>query len=227
MISTKSFCFVVLIEVYLTVVDTIETYSITDHHACNFMDSINITNGVLFPENQSISYDGNAYDRQQYSTFDFRLINGTVRESVSPHLRGCPCLKRSCIRLFCPPAYDSTNCSKYFNKFSNITLDIMDAQNGTENVKLFDYFAYVYDRPCHYFFEEDKWTLTHVRILFHLQSYCFLFFQIDYTMEKRLVISSFLILSHFEIDFFAIFFFIYFYVHFVLLPFNWNMVLHA
>ena len=73
----------------------------TNELPCEFQDSINITNGKVLPDG-SILYNGIQYNKQQFDTVNYRLINNVKRVKVDAHLRGCPCNIKPCIRLCCP-----------------------------------------------------------------------------------------------------------------------------
>lgn len=136
------------------------------NYACDFLNSINITDGKINAADKSISYNGITFARNQYSVFDYRLIDGGERVPTAKHLRGCPCLKRPCIRLYCIPGFDSRmerGC-KYRTNFTDYTMDILDRDNRNQSVNIVEHFSYVVDRPCERFVQQapGTWQLKHV-----------------------------------------------------------------
>lgn len=73
----------------------------SDELPCNFLDSIDISSGVKL-SNDSIIYKGIEYLKDNYAKVNYTLDNEIKRINVAPHIRGCPCNIKSCIRLCCP-----------------------------------------------------------------------------------------------------------------------------
>lgn len=133
---------------------------------CDFLSSINITDGQRNATDQSIEYRGITFAPDQYGEFDFVLVNGTKRTPVAKHLRGCPCLKKPCIRLYCLPGRDSRGrrgCN-YEAMTTNHTINILDENNHNKSVNIVEHFSYVVDRPCETFVIQPsgEWQLKHV-----------------------------------------------------------------
>lgn len=67
---------------------------------CDYYDSIDITNGLHFPNN-SVFYDGMEFLPEHYAKITYKVENGIpVRRNAVTH--GCPCMIRPCIRFCCP-----------------------------------------------------------------------------------------------------------------------------
>lgn len=130
-------------------------------YSCDFMDSINITGGKLNDIDRSIVYQNRTFTSNQYSWFDFKIIDGSTREAAPNHLRGCPCKIKPCVRLLCPPGFEGFMCRNYTG-FVDYTVNVLKGSNRTENVKIFEHFGYVYDRPCEKFLKKSRWNLTEV-----------------------------------------------------------------
>lgn len=134
---------------------------------CHFLDSINITAGVLQPDN-SIIFGGTTFNENHYSRIDYVLDNGTQPIPAEPHLRGCLCDIKPCIRLCCE--YGSIHqripgsgvrCQKQDTpvKFeSDIHVESPHVTTLLEN----HYFGYVHDRPCNKFYIAENYTMTSV-----------------------------------------------------------------
>lgn len=67
---------------------------------CDFLDTVNITSGHL-DQHGNILYDGTIYKKGLYSEFDYVVENKTVKIKVEPHIRGCICSFKPCIRICC------------------------------------------------------------------------------------------------------------------------------
>lgn len=130
---------------------------------CHFLDSINITDGALQTDN-SIIFDGTKFIENQYSRIDYILDNGTHHKSVEPHLRGCLCSIKPCIRLCCPYGTIQTKekrCSRHeaATEFeSEIYAENSNARTLLEN----HHFGYVDGRPCNSFYVVNQYTMNHV-----------------------------------------------------------------
>lgn len=141
------------------------------NHACDFLNSINITDGKMNATDKSITHNGILFAQNQYSIFDYRLIDGHERVPVPKHKRGCPCLMKPCIRLYCMPGFDSKlerGCN-YRTHFKNYTMNIIDKRNHNQSVNIVEYFSYVVDRPCKVLYDQKPgtWQLKHVSIVCH------------------------------------------------------------
>lgn len=134
--------------------------------SCDFLNSINITDGQPNATNDSITYNGITFARSRTREFDHQLINGIRRVTVPKHLRGCACLMKPCIRLYCLPGFDSKmerGC-KHRSNFTDFTMNILGENNRNQSVNIVEHFSYVVDRPCERFVNQASgtWQLKHV-----------------------------------------------------------------
>ncbi|CAO1406462.1 unnamed protein product [Diamesa serratosioi] len=86
---------------------------------CHFYNTINITGSHQF-ENGSHVFENDIFHKEFIKEFDYIMINGTEQIPVEPHLRGCVCEFKTCIRTC--------------KSMNNIT--IFNVQNEEENVVL-------------------------------------------------------------------------------------------
>lgn len=133
---------------------------------CQFLDSINITDGAFQP-NQSIVYDGVEFTATDYAEVDYILNRGVERITVESHIRGCLCNRKPCIRFCCPfeSVLQIRNASKtcVSNRLDHEILH----QNGTkQSVQLGDHFSFINnDYPCeHLYVGDTDFQITHVSI---------------------------------------------------------------
>lgn len=136
---------------------------------CNFLDTINITNGVHQP-NESIIYDETEYPKEQYASWNYILEN-EIRRPVKTHIRGCICNLMPCIRLCCPFGYshefhnDSHGCDEN-GKAKDFLSEIIDPSNGAYYTKVNQQFGIVDRLPCKGVFPAaGEFYVTRVNIL--------------------------------------------------------------
>lgn len=139
---------------------------------CHFLDSINITNGIFHP-NKSIIFGGNVFPEGQYAEIDYILNEGSERETVKQHLRGCLCNRKPCVRFCCSfgsliSNIDPKDC--HFNEsienLRSYESDILDENNERKRVKLNQQFEIIDGSPCaelYYVMENEEYQITHVR----------------------------------------------------------------
>lgn len=140
---------------------------------CNFLDSIDISNGIM-QANNSIIYSGIEYQVKNYGKIDY-ILNGDQKPiTVKPYFRGCPCQIKSCIRLCCPygsfvdtiefikdQQQQNINCRNH-SAARNIMAEIWHESNRSKTLNLDEHFTYV-NRICktHYF--ADEFNITEVK----------------------------------------------------------------
>lgn len=130
---------------------------------CHFLDSINITNGIL-QSNKSIVFGGMVYPEGQYAEIDYILNEAGENETVKLHRRGCLCRLKPCIRICCT----FLNCPIRTNKSSEgYESLILDENNNSKLVRLDRQFGIIIENPCPtlYFEEEEEekiYQITHV-----------------------------------------------------------------
>lgn len=140
---------------------------------CQFLESINITDGAL-QSNQSIIYAGDEFTPADYAQVDYILDRGVVRISADTHIRGCLCNRKPCIRFCCPygssiPARGIHNASRTcvsYDEANRLDAEILHQNNTKESVKLGNRFSIVNnnDYPCkQLYIGEPDYQITHVR----------------------------------------------------------------
>lgn len=89
--------------------------------SCNFHDTINISSGTLNEIGQ-FHHNGVKYDKHLFAEFDYVITNSSMVK-VEPHIRGCICLLKNCVRVcrFCSDDDESLN-MRCFKKSSDMTV---------------------------------------------------------------------------------------------------------
>lgn len=67
---------------------------------CNFFDTINITSGHL-DQHGNFHHLGTVFKKGMFAEYNYVLENLTEMVMVEPHVRGCICGIKPCIRLCC------------------------------------------------------------------------------------------------------------------------------
>lgn len=149
----------------LTCVNLCDSHFVSNDLPCNFLDSINITDGVR-QTNGSILFDGVLFEDDQYAKINYTLKNGSDKLPAEQHIRGCLCTyDRPCVRFCCTPeeAKDKTSdFCRLHETVKDFEGKILDENNQTKTVKLNDHFKYVDDFPCEYLYFADEYQITHV-----------------------------------------------------------------
>lgn len=141
---------------------------------CDFLDSIDISNGILLA-NKSIIYSGIEYQVRNYGRINYNVNNELEPITVeSYYFRGCPCQIKSCIRLCCP--YGSfVDAIGYFedeqpqpiycrnhSAARNVMAEIQYENNQSKTLNLDEHFAYV-NRICKRHLYEYEFNITEVK----------------------------------------------------------------
>lgn len=121
---------------------------------CDFLDSMNISDGAL-GSNRTIIYKDLEFPLDQYARINYTFINGVERISVAPYIRGCVCNRKPCIRLCCPFGsiqVKSRQCqpnevAKSMKVFSEKNHNAYTAANVT-NIEAVPQFTFIHDYPC-------------------------------------------------------------------------------
>lgn len=136
---------------------------------CDFLDSVNITDGQLNPD-KTITFNGVIFSPEQYAKIDYIVINGRTREFAKEHIRGCICNIKPCIRLCCPHGQvvdlsitDGRKCRPHdaVKRFKSI---IENVDSARESIQMDEYFGFVDDRPCHELYESEEFLIKHVSL---------------------------------------------------------------
>lgn len=100
--------FVLTLPIYLThgYIETGNNYFKDEEktYPCNHFDTVNITSGTRNPDG-SITHDNITYASHHYKIFDYIYKNHTEKIQTEPHIRGCICKYRICMRGCCPRGY--------------------------------------------------------------------------------------------------------------------------
>lgn len=148
----RSAIFFVLFAIWSTTnavdLDLVQSRSLT----CEFLDSVNITDGILLP-NKSISFDGTVFPEEYYTKSNLTL-RGRRLFIVDPYVRGCLCQLRSCIRLCCPKGenldFHSENSGKCqpSNVTGKLEGPILDSNDEIQHVNFEQQFGIIHSFPC-------------------------------------------------------------------------------
>lgn len=159
---------------------------------CSFYDTVNITDGIP-DNNNSISFGGILYSRDQYKIYDYVYRGFDFKREVVEHVRGCICQQRICIRSCCPKGFvfNGEKCERADYEVINFNVAI----EHLAGIKIFnlidnDEYALTYFRTCDGFLLDphnevnDKWLLVrhdnHVKLALHdtelnENEYCIMF----------------------------------------------------
>lgn len=129
--------------------------------SCDVRDTINVSSGTLdFDGN--LHHNGLIYKNNQFAKFDFIYANYSSKLRVQPHLRGCICELKNCLRIcrFCDEN-DELSCVKS----NKLLLPIDGDENEMKEISIKDdKFGVVEGDPCKVMiemepleFDEDKW----------------------------------------------------------------------
>jgi hypothetical protein len=132
--------------------------------SCHIRDTINVTSGTI-NDNGQLLHNGLIYNKEQFAEFSIIYKSFKEIEKVKPHLRGCVCELKKCIRIcrFCEEN-ESTNQCVSSNKLIMPNNDEISLETSNE-------FAIVEGKPCKVMtimdpkeYDEDLWSFN-VKIL--------------------------------------------------------------
>ena len=134
---------------------------------CSFIETVNITGGYVDIDRNFI-FNSDAYPLGSYQEFDYLEDVARKRVSVDPHIRGCICKLKPCIRMCCQEQekkFDS-NC------FQSNTITVVNEFNEDEKIDLNDnYYGILIGRPCKELYsldvndyDDDRWNLLKVSL---------------------------------------------------------------
>lgn len=137
---------------------------------CQFFDSINITDGAFQQQNQSIIYDGVEFIPADYAQIDYVLDRGVEFVPAEPHIRGCLCNRKPCIRFCCPFGSVlgirnvSKTCVSQEQAANHINHRIAHQNNTMQSAELDDQVSIVNNNyPCQKMYVGDRdFHITHV-----------------------------------------------------------------
>lgn len=155
-----------------TVVISFDSINGNNSLACNFLDSINITSDHLPTDySKPIIFNDTTYGPYDYAVFDYELDRQMKKVPVEPHLRGCYCKYKSCIRICCPNGheynFERELCKQIpdVNYSRSIELTILNEKDEYETVSAIDRFNVIYREPhCKTPLVRSNYTIDYVRI---------------------------------------------------------------
>lgn len=139
-----------------------------DSLPCDFMDSINITDGIKV-EFDSILHNNILYKPKYYRKIDYDYENFSTKKFVQEYIRGCPCAVRLCIRMCCPrgTVMHNRKCEPTEEKMEvllNTTLYNEERKFELVDLAQHKMYGFLYGKPCQHVYEldqpGDKWTLA-------------------------------------------------------------------
>lgn len=138
----------------VVVVISLDSTNGIDSLPCDFLDSINITNGRLPTDNtKRITFNGTTFGPNEYAVVGYELDYQMKKVSVEAHLRGCYCKAKPCIRICCPPGreykFEHEKCEHIadVNKSQIIEMTILNENGESETISAIDRFNIIYDQP--------------------------------------------------------------------------------
>lgn len=131
---------------------------------CKFIDTVNISDGY-YDSNQNFVYNGDIYPVGIFQEFDYVEDHSQNKTSVDPHLRGCVCKLKPCIRVCCFNKAEKNSKCLGSDKFN-----VKNEDNKDEEVNINDNkYGILYSRPCSDMYilepegdERDEWNFLKV-----------------------------------------------------------------
>lgn len=131
---------------------------------CSFFDTVNLT-GHFKHENGSYEYEDMLIPKEYVGTYNYVFKTLVEKIKVKPHVRGCICLLKTCIKMCCgrdSAHYFNQSCDDIYPKNKTIEVTFLDG-SIVKDVPVGDVFAIQEGRPCHsvYSFDpvEDNYTI--------------------------------------------------------------------
>lgn len=126
---------------------------------CPIRETINITEGGAIDNYGRFHHGGLIYESGQFAEFDYVFFNSTHEIPADPHIRGCVCALRPCIRL-------CKKCSEFDPKANGtcVKTDVLTVPSDAdglvmEHVKLDgEKYQVLVGRPCREMFHLDAVT---------------------------------------------------------------------
>lgn len=145
--------------------------------ACEFYETVNISSGIRQVDNTYL-HKNISYPPYLYATYNYILDENGTRIEVNPHIRGCVCLLRYCLRSCCSPGQyinweggDGDGACRDGDGYTSVPWKVGD--NSVETVDLLKEFHWVRHRPsCRLHFLDpqnvpsDSWNLLRVSTAF-------------------------------------------------------------
>jgi G protein-coupled receptor Mth (Methuselah protein) len=138
-----------------------------DDGPCEYRDTLNITSGFMDLVGD-FHHEGTVYTRGSFAEYNYIIENFTNKIDVEPHIRGCICLYKNCIRICCRG--DERNCTK--PKSFNVPSREFDEQKLDLSKNVYGVLVGV---PCNTMFslnpqdyDYDRWYFS-VSLIFKFQ----------------------------------------------------------
>lgn len=140
------------------------------YRPCSFFDTVNITDGIKL-NNGSIFHDGITYAKDQYKYFNYIYSRPNIKNSTSPHIRGCFCHYRICVRSCCAKGYLLNNTcipSSDPQKIQEFRVNLHFKNHKIKSIDLLqdNKYGLIYKKACNgYLLEpdlepDDVWSLV-------------------------------------------------------------------
>lgn len=139
--------------------------------SCNFHDTINISSGSMDHNSGQFSHNGLTYQKGMFAEFDY-VIKNNSEVKVDPHIRGCVCKLKNCIRVceFCSDDDESLNmkCVKRSSQLKVLSSELMEELISLDD----DKFVFLEGKICENYYilepeqygDPDEWTFLEVII---------------------------------------------------------------
>lgn len=109
---------------------------------CNFLDTINITSENI-DQNGNYHLKGVVLKKEMFASYNYIVKNLTQIVQVEPHIRGCICDLKPCIRLCCTRDESNSSDCIQSNKL------IVPTHDEDEEIDLTsDHYGVLVGRPC-------------------------------------------------------------------------------
>jgi len=132
--------------------------------SCKFIDTVNITGGHK-DSDQNFVHNGDVYPLGTYQEFNYIENHAQNKTSVDPHIRGCICKLKPCIRFCCHKnSKDCVTSNKLTVNNENYEVEAIDISENKYGILI--------GRPCENVYslapedyDEDRWNFLNVSIL--------------------------------------------------------------
>lgn len=165
---------------------------------CSFFDTVNLTDYYRYP-NGSYQYENIIIPKEYTGTYNYEFRTLVRKERVQPHVRGCICLLKKCIKMCCGPdtmKYMNKSCEDIYPGNKTIEITFL-SENNAKDVVIGDVFAVQEGRPCEHMYNldpsQDNYTIfdngTLLReydgVYINKDSYCLASIQLEEDSPNR------------------------------------------
>ncbi|EDS40045.1 conserved hypothetical protein [Culex quinquefasciatus] len=142
-----------------------------DSLPCDFIDSVNITDGVRDSAG-NIIHNNILYKPKYFRTIDYDYEHFSRKKFVAEYIRGCPCAVRLCIRMCCPygTVFFQRKCVPTESQLVvNVNTTLYNSNRSSEVVDLTQnqMYGFLYGKPCESVYQldpenspEDEWIFA-------------------------------------------------------------------